>query len=142
VGPLTGDRGAMPHFGLKIDVEAVLDDAWLAKYKNVIPPAYRQQAEHMEEVRYSPSIFIPDALIISPKLSSPNFGSTGIFGATWRPLSAGTSLGGHKKPGTWQKSSGELDLNFGLLITAAYIYSDSLQIGETFFLRPGIDIAL
>jgi hypothetical protein len=141
-GPLMDNRGATPHFGLKLNVYAVIDDEYIESHRNEIPPKYVKMAEGITEVRITPSFLIPDSLIISPKIDSPNFGSTGIYGITWRPLSIGFPLTGRKKPGAWKKSSGHLDLRLGLIFTYAYIYSDFPTIPTTHFVRPGLDFML
>src|SRR5262245_57510568 len=75
------------HFGLKLSVQAIIDQETLRRHQDRIPPRLRARAVRMKEVRYSPSIWIPDALIISPA-----FQHTGIYGVTWRPLSMGVTL--------------------------------------------------
>src|SRR5687768_9553159 len=89
-GPVNDPRWPIPHFGLKLNVYAVLDEEFLDRNRGRIPKAYKKAAESLTEVRITPSIFIPDALIISPK--SSRFDGTGIYGITWRPLSLGVPL--------------------------------------------------
>lgn len=115
------------HTGLKISVQAIIDQATIREHQNRIPERYRKQAMQMKEVRYSPSIFIPDALIISPKLRH-----TGIYGVTWRPISIGLPL----------VDAGPVNfgLGAGLLLTYAYLHSDLPGLPDTHFIRPGIDI--
>jgi len=137
-GPLTDNRGAMPHFGLKINLLAVIDQETIKANRDRIPANYRKMAEKMTEVRISPSIFIPESFIISPKVDA--LGGTGVYGVTWRPLGVGIPLLGGAKPGSWQKSSTSIDLKAGLLITYAFIYSDFLP--TTHFIRPGLDLCL
>jgi hypothetical protein len=140
-GPLTDNRGAMPHFGLKINVLAVIDQEVIKANRDKVPAEYRKMAEKMTEVRISPSIFIPDSFIISPKVDS--LGGTGVYGVTWRPVGFGIPLAGGTKPGSWQKNSSSLDLKAGLLITYAFIYSDFKDaVPTTHFIRPGIDLSL
>ncbi|MHB8878660.1 MAG: hypothetical protein ACYC8T_33590, partial [Myxococcaceae bacterium] len=95
-GPLTDNRGSLPHFGLKINVLAVIDQETLKANRDKIPSQYKKMAERMTEVRISPSIFIPESFIISPKTDS--LGGTGVYGVTWRPISLGVPLVGGKKP--------------------------------------------
>lgn len=137
-GPLNEGRWPKPHLGLKLDVQAVIDKDWMAQNRQAIPSKYRQQSEQLSEVRISPSVFIPDALIISPKL--PALGDTGIYGISWRPLALGVPLAGRKRAQSWQRSRGHIDLEAGLVVTYAFIHSDTL--GVTHFARPGIDLAL
>jgi hypothetical protein len=115
------------HTGVKISVQAIIDQATLRQHQDRIPPHLRQQALRMREVRYSPSFLIPDALFISPPL-----GHTEIYGVTWRPLSIGLSL--VDGPG------GRVHVAAGLLATYAFIHSTLPEIPTTHFLRPGIDL--
>ena len=121
-GPVFRDQPI--HFGLKISVEAVISQQLLRENRGRLPPKYRSLVEHTDEARISPSIFIPDALIISPKIDH-----TGIFGISWKPLAAGIPL----THGTF--SSG---LNAGVVLTTFYLYSDTLP--STLFLRPGVEL--
>jgi hypothetical protein len=124
-GPVFDDQPI--HAGLKLSVQAIIDQATIRAHQDRIPASVRQQALRMREVRYSPSIFIPDTLIISPKLRH-----TGIYGVTWRPLSVGLPL--------VDTGSVRLGLGAGLLLTYAFLYSDLSEIPTTHFLRPGIDL--
>jgi hypothetical protein len=124
-GPVANDQPL--HYGLKISIQAIIDQATIHKHQNRIPARFREQALRMKEVRYSPSIFIPDALIISPKLEN-----TGMYGVTWRPISVGVPL----------VAAGPVSfgLKAGLLLTYAYLYSDLPELPSTHFLRPGLDV--
>jgi len=124
-GPVFDDQPI--HTGLKLSVQAIIDQATIRAHQDRIPPSYRQQALRMREVRYTPSIFIPDTLIISPKIRN-----TGIYGVTWRPLSIGLPV--------IDEDSVRLRLAAGLLLTYAFLYSDLPEIPTTHFLRPGIDL--
>jgi hypothetical protein len=123
-GPVFEDQPI--HTGLKLSVEAVLDREWLRKNQRLIPKAYRKQAQRLDEIRISPSIFIPDSLIISPKLRD-----TGMYGATWKPLSLGLPL---------SSSPARFSVGAGLLLTYAYLHSDTLA--DTHFLRPGASLGV
>jgi hypothetical protein len=133
VGPafyvITGEvaRDQPVHFGLKLSVQAIIDQATIRQHQDRIPPRYRRQALRMKEVRYSPSILIPDSLIISPAVQH-----TGIYGITWRPISLAVPL--------VDTGSTCLRLGAGLLVSYAYIHSDLEAIPTTHFLRPGIDL--
>jgi hypothetical protein len=124
-GRIAEDQPA--HFGLKLSVQAIIDQATLHRHQDRIPPRMRQQVLKMKEVRFSPSILIPDALFISPAVQH-----TGIYGVTWRPISVGVSL--VDSPGA------RLRLAAGLLATYAYIHSSLPTIPTTHFLRPGLDV--
>lgn len=121
-GPVFDDQPV--HFGLKIDVAAVIDQAWIRRNQRNIPKQYRGVSKNVKEVRISPSIFIPDALIISPKIRN-----TGLYGVTWRPLSLSQSFG---------SQSAKFSLGAGLLLTYAFLHSDVLP--TTHFIRPGLDL--
>ncbi|MFY0574868.1 hypothetical protein ACN28S_11300 [Cystobacter fuscus] len=123
-GPVFEDQPL--HTGLKLNVEAVLDKEWLKKNQALIPRQYRAQALKSGELRFAPAItaLIPDSLLISPK-----YKNTGIYGATWKPLGVGLAL---------SPSPVRLSLDAGLLLTYAYLYSDTLE--NTHFLRPGLQL--
>ncbi|MGQ0506859.1 MAG: hypothetical protein ACT4TC_16225 [Myxococcaceae bacterium] len=127
-GPVMQERGWLPHWGLKLNVQAVIDRETIQKNRNRIPAKYQKAAASMDEIRFSPSIFIPDALIISPKVRG-----NGMYGVTWRPLSFGVPLASGS-------GRGRLDLSAGLLLTYLFFHSDTLP--TTHFIRPGIDLKL
>ncbi|WP_199746058.1 hypothetical protein [Corallococcus sp. AB030] len=121
-GPIADDQ--LLHTGLKLSVDAVLDKEWLRKNQRAIPARYRKQAKQMDEIRISPSIFIPDSFIISPK-----YRDTGMYGVTFKPLGLGVPL---------SSSPVRFKLGVGLVLTYAYIFSDTLP--DTHFLRPGASL--
>lgn len=121
-GPVFRDQPV--HGALKLSVAAVLDKEFIRKNQKRIPSKYRAMAKGVHEVRISPSIFIPDELIISPPVRG-----TGLYGITFRPVGLGVPL-----------FSGPVSLNLGagLLLTYAFLHSDVLP--TTHFLRPGVDL--
>lgn len=123
-GPVFDDQPI--HTGLRINVEAVLDKEWLRKHQALIPRKQRGRVAKMGEIRYAPAVLglIPETLIISPK-----YKNTGMYGATWKPLSFGLGL---------TPSPVRLSLDAGLVLTYAYLYSDTLP--NTHFLRPGLQL--
>ena len=121
-GPVFDDQPI--HTGLKLSVDAVLDKEWLRKNQRVIPNRYRKQSRKLEEIRISPSIFIPDSFIISPK-----YRDTGMNGVTFKPLALGLPL---------SSSPVRFTVGAGLVLTYAYMFSDTLP--DTHFLRPGLDV--
>lgn len=132
-GPVMDDQ--LVHTALKLDLFAVIDAELIRKNQNRIPPKYRKYAKGVTEARIhrpGPTILLPDSIIISPKVAySPNFGgSTGIYGATWKPIGVGARFGG---PG------GGLNLGIGALLTYAFIHSDAPTIPTTHFIRPGLE---
>lgn len=123
-GPIFEDQPI--HTGVKISVDAVLDREWLRQNQRLIPKRYRKQAQRVDEIRISPSIFIPDTLIISPKVRN-----TGMYGVTWKPLGLGLPL---------SSSPVRLSVGGGLLLTYAYLHSDTLA--DTHLLRPGAELGV
>lgn len=121
-GPVFRDQPV--HGALKISVAAVLDREFIRKNEKRIPAKYRKMAKGVHEVRISPSIFIPDELILSPPVRG-----TGLYGITFRPLSLGVPL---------LSGPVSFDVGAGLLLTYAFLHSDALP--TTHFLRPGIDL--
>jgi hypothetical protein len=124
-GPVFRDQPI--HTGLKISVEAVLDQEWLRNHKNLFPQKQRGRVLSMTEVRYAPAILklIPDSLIISPR-----YRNTALYGATWKPLGFGVGL---------TPSPVRLSLDAGLIVTYAYLSSKTLP--STHFLRPGAQLS-
>lgn len=121
-GPVFDDQPV--HFGLKISLAAVIDRQTIERNKNRIPKQYRKLAAGVDEVRITPSVLIPDALILSPKVRG-----TGLWGVTWRPVGVGVPLA---------RGRLSLRLDAGLLLTYAFLHSDALP--NTHFLRPGVDL--
>jgi hypothetical protein len=123
-GPVFDDQPL--HTGLRLNVEAVLDKEWLRKNQALIPRKQRGRVSRMGEIRYAPAILglIPETIIISPK-----YRNTGMYGATWKPLGFGLGL---------TPSPVRLSLDAGLVLTYAYMYSETLP--TTHFLRPGLQL--
>jgi len=113
------------HYGLKLSVAAIIDKATLEANKGRIPKNYRGMVSKLAEVRFSPSIFIPDTLFISPKIDD-----TQMWGISWTPIGLGLTLANVPR----------VRLGADLRLTYAFIGSDRL--GDTHFLRPGIDLNL
>jgi hypothetical protein len=126
-GPVQNDT--LVHYGLRLNVEAVLDRAFIADHIREVPAQYQDMARRMNEVRVSPSLLIPDALIVSPKPLTLNQ-RTGMYGATWRPVSLGVPFGERRA---------HLGFRAGLVLTAFYLHSEVLP--STFFLRPGVELS-
>ncbi|MCB9739281.1 MAG: hypothetical protein H6747_08430 [Deltaproteobacteria bacterium] len=125
-GPLFD--GVPLHSGLKIGLAAVLDQALIRKNLHRVPKQYRAMASQMKEVRYRPSIFIPDALWISPNLYG-----TGMIGVSWRPLGLALPL---------VDAGVRVNLEAGAVLSYAFIWSDRPSLPTTHFLRPGLDATL
>jgi hypothetical protein len=125
-GPLAQDQPA--HWGLKLSVAAVLDRAFIARHQARVPARYRAMAARTNGARIGPSIFIPDALTISPKT-----GRTGMYGVTWRPIALSMPLA---------RGATSLDLGVGALLTYTFIHSDAFAWQSMHFARPGLDLML
>ncbi len=124
-GPVQNDQ--LVHTGVKIDVYAVLSQQLIRQNINRVPDQYKAMAKNMTEARYAPSIaaLLPHSLEISPAI----FGSTGIYGVTWSPLSVGLAL---------TTSPVRIGVELGLLAKLAYLHSETLP--DTFFARPGLGV--
>lgn len=112
------------HTGIELSLAAVIDQETIRTYEHRIPPQYRRLAEQVEEVKVG-YLFIPDMLFLSPRTAGKN---TGVYGATWRPLAPGISLGGERV---------KMVVSAGLLLSYAWLHSETLP--NTHFLRPGLD---
>lgn len=122
-GPVADDQ--LVHPGIRLNVFAALDPAFIRKHINRVPRQYRKQARTMRgEIRYSPLWYLPESIILSPQ-----FENTGIFGINFKPMGAGISLSENPR----------LDLSLGLLFSYAYVTSKTLP-GPTHFLRPGLEL--
>ena len=116
----------MPIYGLKISVLGIITREVIQKYKHRVPQKYRGMVDRMHEARIRPFWYLPDTLIISPKVDGQQ-----MYGITFRPIGLGLALG--RTP--------RLGLDASLLLTYAYYQSDLIDGGsETHFLRPGIGV--
>ena len=128
-------------WGLKLNVHTIVDQALIRAHQDRIPPKYRRLAARVTEARISPSIFIPDTLLLSPPLPD-----IGMLGATWRPVSLSIPL--FRRPM-------RLDISPGLILTYAYLWvvprklancepgdpgCTALPVSSMHFLRPGLDL--
>lgn len=125
-GPVFEDQPA--HFGLMLSAAVVIDQATLKANKKKIPKQYRKMATQMREVRIG-KIYVPETLILSP----PIWG-TGMYGATWRPLSLGVPL--------VSTDGFSIDASAGLVLTAAFMHSTTLAAPWMVWLRPGLDLRI
>lgn len=139
-GPLTDNRGAVPHFALSFNLHAVIDRAWIEKNQHAIPPSYRGMADRITEVRVGPSIFIPSRLYVSPPIDA--LGGTGMFGATWSPIGLTLITTGQRRNDDWNKSRGRLVIDSSLLLTYLFVFNPRGFIPTTHFLRPGLELKL
>ena len=131
-GPIQEDQ--LLHYGLQLDVAAIIDRATIQKHKNRVPKRYRKLAGKVGEARIS-HLLVPDSFIISPRIEN-----TMIYGVSWRPIGLSISL--MDKPV-------RLSVGAGAMLTYAYINTekknsetelpDKLPEGTTHFFRPGLD---
>jgi hypothetical protein len=119
------------HYGLKLDISAIIDQQTIKKNKQRIPKKYRKMALKMKEFVYRPFWWLPDSLLISPKLDKSY-----MYGVTLRPIGLGLSL--------INNNFMKFSLSAGLVLTYAYMGNDGWVDGgyandSMHFLRPGID---
>ncbi|MEZ4317905.1 MAG: hypothetical protein R3F61_10385 [Myxococcota bacterium] len=122
-GPVFRDQPV--HTGLSLSLEAIIDQKTLRKYRRRIPARYREMAMRMDEVRYAPFIWLPETVFVSPAVRG-----TGMYGATWRPVSLGIP---------WVKDPFRFVTSVAPRVTYAFLHSRTLP-SPTHFLRPGIDV--
>jgi hypothetical protein len=122
-GPLGDDQRF--HWGLRLDLNAIIDKAMIKKHQKRVPKKYRKMALKMDEFRYKPLWWLPDTIMLSPKLDR-----TSMWGLTWRPLSLGIPL---------VKNPVRLSIGAGLIATYLFIQSEGLE-SAMHFLRPGLDL--
>lgn len=141
-GPLTDNRGAVPHFALSFNLHAVIDREWIQENQHAIPPSYRGMADRINEVRVGPSIFIPSRLYISPPIAA--LGGTGMFGATWSPIGLTLVSTGQRSSRDWNKSRGRMVIDSNLLLTYLFVFNTLgfQNVPTTHFLRPGLEVKL
>ena len=113
----TGDLAADQqwHYGLSISAAAIIDKKTLKKHKKKIPKQYRSQLKKMDEIRIGYAL-VPDTVILSPKTVN-----TGMFGATWSPLSLGMPI---------EMGNSRLRLGMDAMLTYAYIDSSLAKAGK------------
>ncbi len=119
------------HYGLKLDIAAIIDQQTIKKNKKRIPKKYRKMALKMKEFVYRPYWWIPDSFFISPKLDNSY-----MYGVTLRPIGLGLSL--------INNNAMKFSLSAGLVLTYAYMGNDTwVESGYSndsmHFLRPGVD---
>ncbi len=138
-GPLTANRGAVPHFAIAFDLAAVIDRDWILANEASIPARYKGMADKVTELRLGPSIFIPSALYISPPIDA--LGSVGMFGATWTPIGLTLLNTGQNSARMGNKSRGHLRLDGNLLLTYLFVFNTAgYAVPTTHFLRPGLEL--
>lgn len=127
-GPVVEDQPF--HYGLRLEIAAVIDREWVRENPRAVPRKYRGMFRPGTEVRIRPLILslIPRTLHISPK-----FGETSVYGATWRLLGAGVSL--------WRSGESRIGVRAGLIGTYAHIASEAFD-SPTHFFRPGLSAGL
>lgn len=125
-GPVGDDQ--MFHYGIKLDVAAVINQQVIRDNLDKIPKKYRKMASNINELKYYPLWWLPDSLIISPKVEN-----TGMYGITFRPIHLGIDL--------FSVGSLGLSVSVGAILTYAYIMSDKWVNSDSMhFLRPGADV--
>lgn len=127
-GPVGTDQ--LIHGGVVLTTDFVLDRAWLRENKERVPERWRSLAGVVDEVRIRPLPFLPESLIVSPRMND-----TGMVGASWRPISVGVPL---------ITSPVRVGVDAGLRLTGLVMWTRTLPTPTdpktTFFLRPGLDL--
>jgi hypothetical protein len=126
-GPIQDDRA--PHFGIKLSLAAIIDRETIAANKGRIPKKYRGMASKIDELRYTPTIFIPDTIYLSPPTDAE---STAMYGLSFRPIGIGLPI--IRVPRV--RVGADLDLTY------AYIDGEKAGLGTTHFLRPGLAVGV
>lgn len=141
-GPLTDNRGAVPHFALAFDLAAVIDRDWILDHPQHVPAQYRGMADKVTEVRIGPSFFIPSTLYVSPPIDP--LGGAAMFGASWTPFGLTFLNVGQKSNRLWKTQPVRFLIDAQLLITALGIFNTAgdPRVPLTFFLRPGLQLKL
>jgi hypothetical protein len=130
---ITGDiqNDQAPHYGVKINLGAVITKKTIEENKGKIPKKYHSLVDKVGEAQIG-HLLIPDALFISPKTQN-----TGIYGVTWQPININQPL-----LDSWLK----LEVGAGLLLSYAYIDQDIKTASgmttnqTTHFFRPGLEL--
>lgn len=126
-GPIQDDRA--PHFGIKLSLAAIIDRETIAANKGRIPKKYRGMASKIDELRYTPTVFIPDTIYLSPPTDAE---STAMYGLSFRPIGIGLPI--IRVPRV--RVGADLDLTY------AYIDGEKAGLGTTHFLRPGLAVGV
>lgn len=85
-GPVREDQ--LWHYGARLSLEAIVDNKTIRKFKNRIPPQYRELALSLDEVRIRPLWFLlPKTVYLSPATER-----TGVWGASWELVGLGVPL--------------------------------------------------
>ncbi len=124
-GPIGDDQ--MFHYGIKLDVAAIINKQVIEQNLDKVPSKYRNMAKKIDEMKIYPLWWLPDSLIISPKVEN-----TAMYGITFRPLHLGMNL--------FRAGPVNLSVSAGAVLTYAYISNDKWVNGDSMhFLRPGAD---
>jgi len=123
------------HFGLQLELAAVVTQDLIRKHKNQIPPWARGVAGNLREAKVRPLwlAIVPDTIVISPQLKD-----TGMYGAMWRPFGLGVPL--------IDTDAFRAGVGANIMAAALLVHSNVLGVGAgggqafTFVLRPGITL--
>lgn len=126
-GKIQDDRA--PHYGIKLSLAAIIDRETIAANKGRIPKKYRGMASKIDELRYTPTVFIPDTIYLSPPTDAE---PTAMYGLSFRPI--GIALPIIRVP--------RVAIGADLDLTYAYIDGEARGLGTTHFLRPGLAIGI
>ena len=123
------------HYGLKLELGAIIDQKTIKANKHRIPKKYRGMATKMKEFTYRPFWWLPDSLLISPDVLGKGKGY--MYGITFRPVGFGMSL--------LDTGFMKFSISAGVVLTYAYMGNDEwisshgYDSNSMHFLRPGAD---
>ncbi len=119
-----GDAG--PGFlAFPLDLYGIVDAGDLVKIRKHTPKKYKAMVPK-SEIRVSPSIFIPEQLIISPEIG----GGPAMYGASWTPLTLTHDFVDRSKVNVYVAA--------GPTLTVAVLPDDGIGQDPTVFARPGL----
>ena len=126
-GPVQADQ--LAHFGLRLNLQAVIDKETIARNMGRVPRKYRGLAKNTDEVRVKPLLLnlVPREFIVSPKIWD-----TSMYGVGWNLIGVGFAP---------ISDPVRVSLSTGLLAKYMYISSETLPT-PTHFLRPGLELML
>lgn len=119
------------YTALNISIAAVISKQLINENRDQIPKQYRDAAKSVNEVRIRPwwLALVPSTIVISPDVI-PGVTTTGMYGATWRPLGIGIDL-----------LSEPVRFNLHADLALSYLFLHSQLREPTHFLRPGVTLS-
>lgn len=139
------------HTGLLFTSDVVLDRAWFRENPDQVPERWRKRVGYMDEVRIRPLWYLPESLVLSPRMRSVDRNdidfdgnrtearpSAFMLGASWRPFAIGLPILLHPV---------RIGVDIAPRLTLLYVNEgdpdrapNTTSTRKTFFARPGADI--